>query len=169
LVIVTHAYRFALDPTPRQVGALLRHAGAARVAFNRGLARVKANLAQREAERSYGIAEGELTPALSWSMYAMRKAWNQAKDDVQVGHHLADGPQVLGPPGQPLGQRRRVGGGGDGGRLAAECRDVPVVAGEGILAGQEGHRPAGRVGEVVRECGGQALDAAGVGVPHLAQ
>ncbi|MET8212804.1 helix-turn-helix domain-containing protein, partial [Streptomyces sp. NPDC005373] len=64
------AYRFALDPTPRQVGALLRHAGAARVAFNWGLAVVKANLGQREAERSYGVAEDELTPALSWSMYS---------------------------------------------------------------------------------------------------
>ncbi|WP_369244423.1 helix-turn-helix domain-containing protein [Streptomyces sp. R41] len=50
-MIVTHAYRFALDPTAGQVGALLRHAGAGRVAFNWGLARVKANLSQREAER----------------------------------------------------------------------------------------------------------------------
>jgi Helix-turn-helix domain len=46
-----------LDPTPRQHAALVRHCGAARVAFNWGLARVKANLAQREAERSYGFAE----------------------------------------------------------------------------------------------------------------
>ncbi|MFF1262736.1 MULTISPECIES: helix-turn-helix domain-containing protein [unclassified Streptomyces] len=76
------AYRFALDPTPRQVGALLRHVGAARVAFNWGLAVVKANLGQREVERSYGVSEGELTPALSWSMYSLRKAWNQAKGEV---------------------------------------------------------------------------------------
>lgn len=79
---VTHAYRFALDPTPRQVGALLAHAGAARVAFNWGLAQVKANLGQREAERTYGTAERDLTPAFGWSMYSMRKAWNQAKEDV---------------------------------------------------------------------------------------
>ncbi|WP_221179335.1 IS607 family element RNA-guided endonuclease TnpB [Streptomyces botrytidirepellens] len=82
LVITTHAYRFALDPTPRQVGALLRHTGAARVAYNWLLAVVKANLSQREAERSYGMAEAELTPSLSWSMYSLRKAWNQAKADV---------------------------------------------------------------------------------------
>ena len=31
------AYRYALDPTPRQVRALRSHAGAARVAFNWGL------------------------------------------------------------------------------------------------------------------------------------
>ena len=38
------AYQFALDPTPAQERALRSHAGAARVAFNWGLARVKANL-----------------------------------------------------------------------------------------------------------------------------
>ncbi|MEV6700936.1 IS607 family element RNA-guided endonuclease TnpB [Streptomyces sp. NPDC051453] len=80
--MVMQAYRFALDPTGRQVGALLRHVGAARVAFNWGLAVVKANLRQREAERSYGVGEDELTPALSWSMYSLRKAWNQAKGEV---------------------------------------------------------------------------------------
>ncbi|MGW3043828.1 IS607 family element RNA-guided endonuclease TnpB [Kitasatospora sp. NPDC001159] len=79
-MIVTQAYRFALDPTERQVGALLRHAGAARVAYNWALARVKANLSQREAEKSYGIED--LTPSFGWSMYSMRKAWNQAKNDV---------------------------------------------------------------------------------------
>ncbi|MFE5587014.1 IS607 family element RNA-guided endonuclease TnpB [Kitasatospora sp. NPDC056531] len=81
-LIVTQAYRFALDPTARQVDALLRHAGAARVAYNWGLARVKANLAQREAEKSYGIADDDLTPALSWSVYSLRKAWNTAEADV---------------------------------------------------------------------------------------
>jgi putative transposase len=79
---VTQAYRFALDPTPQQVRALLRHAGAARVAFNWGLARIKANLDQRAAERSYGIAEADLTPSVGWSLYAMRKDWNQDKEQV---------------------------------------------------------------------------------------
>ncbi|MEV7028416.1 helix-turn-helix domain-containing protein, partial [Kitasatospora sp. NPDC093558] len=79
-MIVTQAYRFALDPTDRQVVALLRHAGAVRVAYNWALARVKANLSQREAERSYGVED--LTPAFGWSMYSLRKAWNQAKNDV---------------------------------------------------------------------------------------
>jgi Helix-turn-helix domain len=46
------AYRFALDPTPAQERALRSNAGAARVAFNWGLARVRANLGQREAEKS---------------------------------------------------------------------------------------------------------------------
>jgi putative transposase len=81
-ITVTQAYRFALDPTPRQVRDLLRHAGAARVAYNWGLARVKANLSQRWAERSYGIAEDDLTPVLNWSLYGLRKDWNQAKAQV---------------------------------------------------------------------------------------
>jgi len=76
------AYRFALDPTPRQERALRSHAGAARVAFNWGLARVKANLSQREAEKSYGITGDDLTPSISWSLYSLRKDWNAAKDVV---------------------------------------------------------------------------------------
>ena len=76
------AYRSALDPTPAQERALRSHAGAARVAFNWGLARVKANLGQREAERSYGITRDDLTPAIGWSLYSLRKDWNQAKATV---------------------------------------------------------------------------------------
>jgi IS605 OrfB family transposase len=76
------AYRFALDPTPAQERSLRSHAGAARVAFNWGLARVKANLGQREAEKSYGIAGDDLTPSVSWSLYSLRKDWNAAKDEA---------------------------------------------------------------------------------------
>lgn len=66
--MVIQAYRFALDPTPGQVRDLERHAGAARFAFNWSLAAVKANLAQREAERSYAIADAGLTPRLRWDL-----------------------------------------------------------------------------------------------------
>ena len=76
---VVQAYRFALDPTAAQTAGLLRHVGAAGFAHNWGLAMVKANLSQREAERSYGLTEDELTPLVPWSMYALRKIWNQAK------------------------------------------------------------------------------------------
>jgi len=76
------AVRVALDPTPAQDRALRSHAGAARVAFNWGLARVKANLSQREAEKSHAIAEADLTPYVDWSFYGLRKAWNAAKDTV---------------------------------------------------------------------------------------
>lgn len=79
---VVQAYRFALDASPSQERDLARHAGAARLAYNWALARVKANLSQRQAERSYGIAEQELTPSVNWSLYGLRKAWNQAKTEV---------------------------------------------------------------------------------------
>jgi IS605 OrfB family transposase len=80
--VVVQAYRFALDPTPSQVRDLHRHAGAARFAFNWALAAVKANIGQRAAERSYGVAEEQLTPALGWSLPALRRVWNQAKGEV---------------------------------------------------------------------------------------
>ncbi|MBL6279946.1 IS607 family element transposase accessory protein TnpB [Micromonospora fiedleri] len=76
------AYRFALDLTPAQQRAILAHAGAARVAHNWALARVKAVMDQRAAERSYGIPGELLTPSLSWSLPALRRVWNAAKNDV---------------------------------------------------------------------------------------
>ncbi|WP_127497463.1 IS607 family element RNA-guided endonuclease TnpB [Actinoplanes solisilvae] len=76
------AYRFALDLTFRQHRNVLAHAGAARVAHNWALAQVKAVIGQRAAERSYGVAEESLTPAVSWSLAGLRKAWNAAKRDV---------------------------------------------------------------------------------------
>ena len=76
------AYRFALDPSPVQQAALRSHCGAQRFAFNWGLARVKANLGQCEAERSYGVPEEALTPAVSWSAWSLRKDFNQVKHQV---------------------------------------------------------------------------------------
>ena len=73
------AYRFALDLTPGQERDVLAHAGAARVAHNWALARVKAVMDQRAAERTYGVAEDQLTGSLSWSLPGLRKAWNAAK------------------------------------------------------------------------------------------
>ncbi|WP_247658485.1 IS607 family element RNA-guided endonuclease TnpB [Micromonospora sp. U56] len=76
------AYRYALDLTPRQERAVLAHAGAARVAHNWALARVKAVMDQRAAERSYGVPDELLTPAIGWTLPALRKAWNASKDEV---------------------------------------------------------------------------------------
>lgn len=76
------AYRFALDLTPTQERMVLAHAGAARVAHNWALARVKAAMNQRTAERSYGVPDDQLTESLSWSLPALRKAWNTAKLEV---------------------------------------------------------------------------------------
>jgi putative transposase len=76
------AYRFALDPSAAQERAFRSHAGAARKAYNTMLALVKATMGQRQAERSYGIAEADLTPALNWSLAGLRKEWNRRKDDA---------------------------------------------------------------------------------------
>ncbi|MEU1964350.1 IS607 family element RNA-guided endonuclease TnpB [Micromonospora sediminicola] len=76
------AYRFALDLTATQERAVLAHAGAARVAHNWALARVKAVMDQRAAERTYGVPDELLTAAVSWTLPALRRAWNMAKDDV---------------------------------------------------------------------------------------
>src|SRR6201993_1134125 len=76
------AYRFALDPSPAQERAFRSHAGGARKAHNTMLALVKAVMGQRAAERSYGIAEADLTPALNWSLAGLRKEWNERKDEV---------------------------------------------------------------------------------------
>ncbi|WP_084486083.1 IS607 family element RNA-guided endonuclease TnpB [Nocardia beijingensis] len=82
LTFVVQAYRFALDPTADQVAMLRSHCGAQRFAFNWALRLISANLRQRAAERSYGIDETDLTPALGWSAYELRKRWNQAKGEI---------------------------------------------------------------------------------------
>ena len=79
---VVQAYRYALDPSPRQERALASHAGAARVAYNWAVTWVLATWAQRKAEESYGVPEGERTPWRGWSLPALRKEWNQVKNDV---------------------------------------------------------------------------------------
>ena len=79
---VVQAYRFALDPSPVQARVLESHCGAARFAFNHMLNVVKKNLDQRGAERSYGIAEEDLTPLQGWSLAQLRKTWNNHKSEV---------------------------------------------------------------------------------------
>ncbi|SNY04773.1 IS607 family element RNA-guided endonuclease TnpB [Paractinoplanes atraurantiacus] len=76
------AYRFALDLTPSQERSVLAHAGAARKAHNWALARVKAVMDQRTAERSYGVDDELLTPRMGWSLPALRKVWNAEKEVV---------------------------------------------------------------------------------------
>lgn len=80
--VFIQAYCFALEPSSAQERMLRSHCGAQRFAFNWGLARVRAVIAQREAERSYGVAEEELTPTVPASAYALRREWNRVKQDV---------------------------------------------------------------------------------------
>lgn len=70
---VTQAYRYALDPTPRQARALASHCGGARFAYNWGLALVK----QRIDAHNAGV-EIEVP----WTLPALRRAWNREKEVV---------------------------------------------------------------------------------------
>ncbi|MFZ5846881.1 MAG: IS607 family element RNA-guided endonuclease TnpB [Actinomycetota bacterium] len=94
-------FRFTLDVNVEQHQRLLAHAGASRLTFNHHLERVKANLEQRAAERSYGIPEADLTPALSWSKVSFINEMNAWKDgraaDARV-EVLDDGTVVRGLP-----------------------------------------------------------------------
>ncbi|MFG3339311.1 IS607 family element RNA-guided endonuclease TnpB [Glycomyces sp. NPDC048151] len=76
---VLQAYRFALDPNAGQEGSLRSHCGASRVAFNWAVSWVLAAWHQRAAEATYGVAEGDRTEWRSWSLPALRKAFNAAK------------------------------------------------------------------------------------------
>jgi transposase len=72
-VIVHQAYRFALDPTPRQQGALASHVGGARFAYNWGLELVKRRLDEHAAGQDVEVP---------WTLPALRREWNRAKAAV---------------------------------------------------------------------------------------
>jgi putative transposase len=74
------SFRFTLDVNREQHQWLLAHAGASRLTFNHHLGRVKANLDQRAAERTYGIAEPSRTRSLSWSKVSFINRMNAWKD-----------------------------------------------------------------------------------------
>ena len=64
------AAKVRLDPTPRQERRMASHAGAARFAYNAGLAHVKE-----------AIGGGEPP---EWSHYSLRRWWNANKDELAV-------------------------------------------------------------------------------------
>lgn len=66
------AIKVALDLTPRQERLFASHAGAARFAYNAGLAHVKDMLENSEPP--------------DWSHYALRRWWNANKDTLAVNH-----------------------------------------------------------------------------------
>jgi putative transposase len=91
------AYRFALDPTPAQARVLASHCGAARKAFNEGLAHVGRCLDQRAAERSYGVPEQQLTE-VPWTLPALRRWWNRHKDELAARGEDRVSPVQVAPP-----------------------------------------------------------------------
>jgi IS605 OrfB family transposase len=72
-MLVTQAYRYALDPTPWRQRALASHTGASRRAYNWGLDLVQTRLAQRRADQDVRVP---------WTLYELRREWNQAKRQV---------------------------------------------------------------------------------------
>ena len=73
MATVIQAYKFALDPSPAQRRALASHCGAARFAFNWGLARVRQRLDERKYDPSIEVP---------WTLSALRREWNRAKYEV---------------------------------------------------------------------------------------
>lgn len=69
--MVLEAVKVALDPSPAQERLLLSHAGAARFAFNAGLAHVQEAI------------EAGVKP--EWSFYSLVRWWNANKDTLAVG------------------------------------------------------------------------------------
>jgi putative transposase len=72
---VARGFRFEVQPTTGGQWALIRqHFGARRFAYNWALAQVKVNLDARTADPAI--------PPLAWNLPALRKQWNQAKQQV---------------------------------------------------------------------------------------
>ena len=64
MATVIQAYRFALDPTPRQRRVLASHCGAARFVYNWGLRLVQERLDQRRLDP---------TVQVPWTLAALRR------------------------------------------------------------------------------------------------
>jgi len=87
-VKVHQAYRFALDPTPGQEAALRSHAGAARFAWNWGLAKCKERY-EAEGKWHSGVdlhklwnAAKKADPALAWWSENSKCACQEAFRDL---------------------------------------------------------------------------------------
>ena len=70
------AVKVRLDPTPKQERLMKSHAGAARFAYNAGLAHVKEALDNSE-------------PA-DWSHYSLLNWWNKSKDTLAVNRDTGE-------------------------------------------------------------------------------
>ncbi|MFH9959063.1 RNA-guided endonuclease InsQ/TnpB family protein [Streptomyces roseolus] len=95
---VLRAFKFALDPTPRQEQALARHAGAARWAFNYALA-AKVSAHQRWRTEvaelvGQGVTEAEARRQVKVpvpSKPAIQKRLNEVKGDSRIDGRLPEG------------------------------------------------------------------------------
>jgi putative transposase len=113
VVRVRQAYRFALDPSPAQERALRSHAGAARFAWNWGLARCKERYA---AERKWYSAidlhkmwnaEKEASPGLGWWAENSKCSYQEAFRNLDRALHDYVGSKKGRRKGKRLGFPRR--------------------------------------------------------------
>lgn len=92
-MLVHQAFRFELDPNNHAASALSSHAGAARFAYNWGLATVIEALDARRALTTLALRQGanseeaegwatELVGPVPWSLPALRRRWNAVKAEV---------------------------------------------------------------------------------------
>ena len=92
-MLVHQAFRYELDPSDHARSALASHAGAARFAYNWGLAAVIEALEARRTLTSLALRQGagaeearawatELAAPVPWSLPALRRRWNAAKAEV---------------------------------------------------------------------------------------
>jgi putative transposase len=95
-VLVTQAYRFALDPTPAQQRALASHAGAARFAYNWALALVKDRLDRRARVRRAALGEQLPDPDVERLERSVQVPWTRAGAQTRVEPGEACGCAVVG-------------------------------------------------------------------------
>ncbi|MGH9063031.1 MAG: helix-turn-helix domain-containing protein, partial [Acidimicrobiales bacterium] len=92
-MLVHQAYRFEMDPNNTARSALASHAGAARFAYNWGLATVIERLDAHRALSALAVRQGagadeakswatELVRPVPWRLPALRREWNAAKSEV---------------------------------------------------------------------------------------
>lgn len=78
--VIQQAYRYALDPTPRQVRQFTSHVGGARVAYNQGLAWIAEALDAYAAEKAEGVSKPTTKIPGHFDLCKMWTAW---KDTAQ--------------------------------------------------------------------------------------
>lgn len=94
--LVQQAYKFALDPTPRQARAFASHAGAARFAYNWGVARIAEALDAYRAEKDSGVDRPTTKIPGHFDLCKAWTAWKDATEwtDRRTGEVTAGVPWV---------------------------------------------------------------------------
>jgi putative transposase len=120
---VARGFVFEVETTRLERPAQVAQAfGARRYAYNWALGQVKANLDARGVDPT--------VPPLAWSFYELRKAWNQAKDDVAPWWWRCTSKEAY-----AIGDRRL----GSGAPQLVECQGRPP---QGCRSGSRASRPA---------------------------